>query len=62
MKLATSFAALTHFGPDYRFQTSVYGDSELDTKKKSLLGSLYVMSDGNPVFGKEGREETPGPK
>jgi D-alanyl-D-alanine carboxypeptidase len=40
MKLATSFAALTHFGPDYRFQTSVYGDSELDTKKKSLLGSL----------------------
>jgi len=53
MKLATSFAALTHFGPDYRFQTSVYGDSELDTKKKSLLGSLYVMSDGNPVFGKK---------
>ncbi len=51
MKLATSFAALAHFGPDYRFQTSVYGDSELDTKKKSLLGSLYVGSDGNPVFG-----------
>jgi len=53
MKLATSFAALTHFGPDYRFQTSVYGDSELDTKKKSLLGSLYVHSDGNPVFAKK---------
>jgi len=53
MKLATSFAALTHFGPDYRFQTSVYGDSELDTKKKSLLGSLYVRSDGNPVFGRK---------
>ena len=53
MKLATSFAALTQFGPDYRFQTSVYGDSELDTKKKSLLGSLYVRSDGNPVFGKK---------
>ena len=53
MKLATSFAALSHFGPDYRFQTSVYGDSELDTKKKSLLGSLYVQSDGNPIFGKK---------
>jgi D-alanyl-D-alanine carboxypeptidase/D-alanyl-D-alanine-endopeptidase (penicillin-binding protein 4) len=53
MKLATSFAALTHFGPDYRFQTSVYGDSELDAKRKSLLGSLYVQSDGNPVFGRK---------
>jgi len=53
MKLATSFAALTHFGPAYRFQTSVYADSELDTKKKSLLGSLYVCSDGNPIFGKK---------
>jgi D-alanyl-D-alanine carboxypeptidase/D-alanyl-D-alanine-endopeptidase (penicillin-binding protein 4) len=51
MKLATSFAALAHFGPDYRFQTSVYGDSELDTKKRSFSGSLYVRSDGNPVFG-----------
>lgn len=53
MKLATSFAALAQMGPDYRFQTSVHGDSELDTKKKSLLGSLYVRSDGNPVFGKK---------
>jgi len=53
MKLATSFVALTQLGPDYRFQTSVHGDSELDTKKKSLLGSLYVRSDGNPVFGKK---------
>jgi D-alanyl-D-alanine carboxypeptidase/D-alanyl-D-alanine-endopeptidase (penicillin-binding protein 4) len=53
MKLATSFAALAHFGPDYRFQTSVYGDSELDAKKRSLLGSLYVQSDGNPVLGKK---------
>jgi serine-type D-Ala-D-Ala carboxypeptidase/endopeptidase (penicillin-binding protein 4) len=53
MKLATSLVALAHLGPDYRFQTSVHGDSELDTKKKSLLGSLYVRSDGNPVFGKK---------
>jgi len=53
MKLATSFAALSHFGPDFRFQTSVYGDSELDTKKKSLPGSLYVSSNGNPVFGRK---------
>jgi D-alanyl-D-alanine carboxypeptidase/D-alanyl-D-alanine-endopeptidase (penicillin-binding protein 4) len=53
MKLATSFVALAHFGPDYRFQTSVYGDSELDARKRSLLGSLYVQSDGNPVLGKK---------
>src|SRR5262245_43554482 len=53
MKLATSFAVLAHFGPEYRFQTLVYGDSELDTKKKSLLGGLYVRSDGNPVFGRK---------
>jgi len=53
MKLATSFAALAHFGPDYRFQTSVYGDSELDAKRKSLSGSLYVQSQGNPVFGRK---------
>lgn len=53
MKLATSFAALAHFGPDHRFQTSVYGDSELNTQKRTLLGNLYILSDGNPVFGKK---------
>ena len=53
MKLATSFAALSHFGPEFRFQTSVYGDSELDIKKKSLPGSLFVASDGNPAFGRK---------
>ncbi len=51
MKLATSFMALAMLGPDYRFETSVFGDSELEAKKKTLPGNLYVASDGNPVFG-----------
>lgn len=53
MKLGTSFMALAQFGPQHRFLTSVYADSELDTKKKTLPGNLYVVSEGNPVFGKK---------
>jgi D-alanyl-D-alanine carboxypeptidase/D-alanyl-D-alanine-endopeptidase (penicillin-binding protein 4) len=51
MKLATSFAALATLGAEHRFETSVYGDSPLNTKSKSLTGNLYLISDGNPVFG-----------
>jgi D-alanyl-D-alanine carboxypeptidase/D-alanyl-D-alanine-endopeptidase (penicillin-binding protein 4) len=53
MKLATSFVALAYFGPDHRFHTTVYGDSQLDTKKHTLAGNLYVISDGNPLFNKK---------
>ncbi|MEW5975518.1 MAG: D-alanyl-D-alanine carboxypeptidase [Acidobacteriota bacterium] len=51
MKLATSFASLYRFGPDYRFRTSVYGDVPLDSAKRSLRGNVYLVSDGNPTFG-----------
>lgn len=50
MKVATSFMALAMLGPEYRFETSVFGDSELQAQTKSLPGNLYVVSDGNPVF------------
>lgn len=50
MKLATSYFALDRLGPEHRFHTAVYGDSELDTRKKKLEGNLYLVSDGDPVF------------
>jgi D-alanyl-D-alanine carboxypeptidase len=53
MKLGTSLMALAHLGPNHRFLTNVYADSELDTKKKTLSGNLYVLSDGNPTFGRQ---------
>jgi D-alanyl-D-alanine carboxypeptidase/D-alanyl-D-alanine-endopeptidase (penicillin-binding protein 4) len=50
MKLATSFMALYRLGPDYRFRTSVYGDTQVDSAKKELAGDLFVISDGDPVL------------
>ena len=52
MKLATSLVALARLGPDYRFVTRVYGDSPIDQEKRRLLGNLYLVSDGNPLFGR----------
>ena len=48
MKLSTSFFALSHMGPERRFQTEVYGESPLDGKAKALPGDLYVVSNGDP--------------
>jgi D-alanyl-D-alanine carboxypeptidase/D-alanyl-D-alanine-endopeptidase (penicillin-binding protein 4) len=50
MKLGTSFFALDRLGPNFRFRTAIYGDEELDIRKKSLQGDLYLVSDGDPVF------------
>jgi serine-type D-Ala-D-Ala carboxypeptidase/endopeptidase (penicillin-binding protein 4) len=50
MKLATSFMALDRLGPDYRFQTVIYGQCPIDTARKTLGGDLFLSSDGNPVF------------
>jgi serine-type D-Ala-D-Ala carboxypeptidase/endopeptidase (penicillin-binding protein 4) len=50
MKLGTSLMALAHLGPNHRFLTNVYADSELDTQRKTLPGNLYALSDGNPMF------------
>jgi D-alanyl-D-alanine carboxypeptidase/D-alanyl-D-alanine-endopeptidase (penicillin-binding protein 4) len=50
MKVATSFMALDRLGPDYRFQTVIYGQCPVDTVRKTLRGDLFLASDGNPVF------------
>lgn len=52
VKVATSYAVLRTFGPDYRFQTSVYTDGAIDRATGTLNGNLYI-SGRDPVFGYE---------
>ncbi len=52
MKLATSLTALARLGPDYRFATRIYGDTPTNQEKRRLSGNLYLVSDGNPLFGR----------
>jgi D-alanyl-D-alanine carboxypeptidase/D-alanyl-D-alanine-endopeptidase (penicillin-binding protein 4) len=50
MKLATSLAALTRLGPEYRFRTDFLADGEIDSVLHRLNGDLVVSGSGNPVF------------
>jgi D-alanyl-D-alanine carboxypeptidase/D-alanyl-D-alanine-endopeptidase (penicillin-binding protein 4) len=50
MKLATSLAALTRLGPDYRFRTDFLADGELDASMRRLNGDLVVSGSGDPMF------------
>jgi len=50
MKVATSFFALYRLGPDYRFRTSVFGETRVDLATKTLRGDLFLVSDGDPVL------------
>jgi D-alanyl-D-alanine carboxypeptidase/D-alanyl-D-alanine-endopeptidase (penicillin-binding protein 4) len=50
VKLATSLVALQRLGKDYRFETSVFVDGQVDAQKKVLLGDLYLAGD-DPSFG-----------
>ena len=52
MKLVTSLVALAQLGPDHRFVTRVYGDSPIVQEERVLPGNLYLVSDGNPLFGR----------
>ena len=49
VKLATSLVALRKLGVDYRFETRVFIDGEVD-KAGALRGKLYVVS-ADPTFG-----------
>jgi D-alanyl-D-alanine carboxypeptidase/D-alanyl-D-alanine-endopeptidase (penicillin-binding protein 4) len=49
VKIATSYAVLKTFGPDYRFPTNVFTDGEIDRTTATLNGNLYV-SGRDPVF------------
>jgi serine-type D-Ala-D-Ala carboxypeptidase/endopeptidase (penicillin-binding protein 4) len=52
VKVATAYAVLKTFGPEFRFQTSVYTDGAIDRNTGTLTGNLYV-SGKDPVFGYE---------
>ena len=49
VKVATSYAVLKTFGPDFRFQTNVYYDGVIDPATATLNGNLYV-SGRDPMF------------
>lgn len=52
VKIATAYAVLKTFGPDFRFMTSVYTDGVIDRTTGTLNGNLYV-SGKDPIFGPE---------
>jgi len=52
VKIATAYAVLKTFGPEFRFLTSVYTDGVLDPNTGVLTGNIYV-SGKDPVFGFE---------
>ena len=52
VKIATSYAVLKAFGPDYRFPTSVWTDGSYEQTTQTIHGNLYV-SGKDPIFGFE---------
>ena len=52
VKIATSYAVLKTFGPDFRFQTSFWTDGQIDMATRTLNGNLYV-SGRDPMFNLE---------
>jgi serine-type D-Ala-D-Ala carboxypeptidase/endopeptidase (penicillin-binding protein 4) len=52
VKLATAYAVLKTFGPNFRFRTDVYYDGQIDKTTGTLYGNLYV-SGRDPAFNLE---------
>jgi D-alanyl-D-alanine carboxypeptidase/D-alanyl-D-alanine-endopeptidase (penicillin-binding protein 4) len=52
VKIATSYAVLKTFGPEFRFQTTVWTDGQIDPATRTLNGNLYV-SGRDPMFNLE---------
>jgi len=52
VKVATTYAVIKTFGPDYRFATSVWTDGSWEASTGTIHGNLYV-SGRDPVFGFE---------
>lgn len=52
VKIATTYAVLKTFGPNYRFSTSVWTDGSFDEATGTIVGNLYI-SGRDPVFGYE---------
>lgn len=49
VKVATTYAVLKAFGPNYRFPTTVWTDGAYDEANQKIVGNLYV-SGRDPVF------------
>mgnify|MGYP000215096734 CR=1 FL=1 len=49
VKIATAYAILKTFGPEFRFQTNVYTDGAVDPSTGTLVGNLYI-SGKDPMF------------
>ena len=52
VKVATTYAVLKTFGPDYRFPTSVWTDGQIDRHSGILIGNLYITG-RDPIFNYE---------
>lgn len=52
VKVATAFAILKTFGPDYRFPTNVWTDGSYEEATQTIHGNLYV-SGRDPMFSYE---------
>jgi D-alanyl-D-alanine carboxypeptidase/D-alanyl-D-alanine-endopeptidase (penicillin-binding protein 4) len=50
IKVATSFAALSKFGPEYHFETNFYVDGAINKKTRTLNGNLVLQTTGDPVL------------
>jgi D-alanyl-D-alanine carboxypeptidase/D-alanyl-D-alanine-endopeptidase (penicillin-binding protein 4) len=56
-KLATSLAALSRLGPDYRFPTGFLADGTIDPVTHRLTGDLVVDGNNDPMFSQESVQE-----
>lgn len=52
VKIATTYAVLKTFGPNYRFRTDVWTDGSYEEATGTIHGNLYI-SGRDPVFGYE---------
>jgi D-alanyl-D-alanine carboxypeptidase/D-alanyl-D-alanine-endopeptidase (penicillin-binding protein 4) len=52
VKIATAYAVLKTFGPEYRFPTNVWTDGTVDQATGTLTGNIYI-SGRDPMFGYE---------
>ncbi len=52
VKVATAYAVLKTFGPEFRFITNVYTDGSIDQSTGTLTGNVYI-SGKDPMFGFE---------
>jgi D-alanyl-D-alanine carboxypeptidase/D-alanyl-D-alanine-endopeptidase (penicillin-binding protein 4) len=50
IKIATSFAALSKFGPDYSFETAFEAAGKINKKTKTLEGDLVLRGTGDPLL------------